>query len=267
MSKYVLDISYIFIEIVLKSENKFMIPLKDENPIQITPYITYGLITTNIIVFIYELILTPPELDYFFHLFAVVPLELNASFNGVAINQPVPEFMTLITAQFLHAGFIHVGFNMLFLGIFGNNIEERLGKIKYLLFYISCGVLAGLTQSFFDPTSAVPSLGASGAIAGVMGAYIIKFPQAKIVTLIPLGFFFPIFRISALWFLGFWFIQQAFNGISMLEAPAHVGMQGGGVAYWAHAGGFIFGAVLAPLFGLFSDKEDYNELESENSLD
>ena len=241
-----------------------MVPLKDENPIQITPYVTYSLIAINIAVFVYELILSPPELNRFFHLFAIVPLELNASWNGIAIDQPIPEPLTLITAQFLHAGFIHVGFNMLFLWIFGNNIEEQLGRIKYLLFYLSCGVLAALTQSYFDPASSIPSLGASGAIAGVMGAYIIKFPQAKIVTLVPLGFFFPIFRISALWFLGFWFIEQAFNGISMLEASAHVGMQGGGVAYWAHAGGFIFGAILSPLFGLFRDKEDYNELEADN---
>ena len=241
-----------------------MIPLKDENPIQITPYITYGLIAVNITVFIYELILTPPELNRFFHLFAIVPWELNASFKGIAIPQPIPEPLTLVTSQFLHAGFLHVGFNMLFLWIFGNNIEERLGRVKYLLFYLTCGVLAGLTQCFFDSASVVPSLGASGAIAGVMGAYIIKFPQAKIVTLVPLGFFFPVFRISALWFLGFWFIEQAFNGISMLEASARVGMQGGGVAYWAHAGGFIFGAILSPLFGLFNDKQDYNGIEPEN---
>ena len=143
---------------------------------------------------------------------------------------------------------------MLFLWIFGNNIEEKLGRIKFLLFYLSCGVLAGLAQFYFTTESTVPSLGASGAIAGVMGAYIIRFPQAKIVTLVPLGFFFPIFRISAFWYLGFWFIEQAFNGISMLEVNAHVGMQGGGVAYWAHAGGFAVGAILDPLFGLFSDR-------------
>ena len=239
-----------------------MVPLKDENPIQITPYVTYSLIAISVAVFIYELLLSPPELNRFFHLFAIVPLELNTSFNGITTSQPVPEILTPITSHFLHAGFIHIGFNMLFLWIFGNNIEEKLGGIKYLLFYLSCGVLAGLTQNFFAANSSVPSLGASGAIAGVMGAYIIRFPQAKIVTLVPLGIFFPIFRISALWFLGFWFVEQAFNGISMLEAPAHVGMEGGGVAYWAHAGGFVFGAILAPLFGLFQDKEDYNKLES-----
>ncbi len=163
--------------------------------------LTYSLIAVNITVFIYELLLTPPELNRFFHLFAVVPLELNASLAGTTMARLLPEALTLLTSQFLHAGFFHLGFNMLYLWIFGNNIEERLGGVKYLLFYLSCGALAGLTQCFFNGTSPVPSLGASGAIAGVMGAYLLKFPQAKIVTLVPLGFFFPLLRISALWFL------------------------------------------------------------------
>ncbi len=231
-----------------------MVPLRDENPIKITPYVTYALIAVNILVFLYELTLTGPQLEGFFHLFAVVPRELTASFNGIAVNQPVPEPLTLITSQFLHAGFAHVGFNMLFLWIFGNNIEEELTHLKYLIFYLACGVLAALSQWFFSAQSAIPSLGASGAIAGVMGAYILKFPAAKIVTVVPLGFFFPIFRIPAIFFLGFWFLQQAFNGLMMLEVPANVGMESGGVAYWAHAGGFVFGVILAPLLGLFSDQ-------------
>lgn len=229
-----------------------MVPLRDENPIRITPYVTYALIAANILVFIYELTLAPPQLDVFFHLFAVVPKELTASFNGIAVNQPVPEGLTLVTSQFLHAGFTHVGFNMLFLWIFGNNIEEELGSVKYLIFYIACGVLAALSQWFFSAMSGIPSLGASGAIAGVMGAYILKFPNVRIVTFIPLGFFFTTVRVPAIFFLGFWFLQQAFNSVAMLEAPANVGMESGGVAYWAHAGGFIFGAILGPLLGLFS---------------
>ena len=142
---------------------------------------------------------------------------------------------------------------MLFLWIFGNNIEEELGGFKYLIFYLTCGVLAALSQWFFSSHSPIPSLGASGAIAGVMGAYILKFPAAEIVTLVPLGFFFPIFRIPAIWFLGFWFFEQAFNGIATLEIQTNIGMESGGVAYWAHAGGFIFGAILGPLLGLFDD--------------
>ncbi|HEY9795484.1 MAG TPA: rhomboid family intramembrane serine protease [Leptolyngbyaceae cyanobacterium] len=229
-----------------------MVPLRDENPIKITPYVTYALIAANILVFIYELTLAPPQLDVFFHLFAVVPRELTASFNAIPVNQPVPEVLTLVTSQFLHAGFTHVGFNMLFLWIFGNNIEEELGSVKYLIFYISCGILAALAQWFFSAMSGIPSLGASGAIAGVMGAYILKFPNVRVVTFLPLGFFFTTVRVPAVFFLGFWFLQQAFNGIAMLEAPANVGMESGGVAYWAHAGGFIFGAILGPLLGLFS---------------
>jgi membrane associated rhomboid family serine protease len=233
-----------------------MVPLKDDNPVKIIPYITYILIAVNILVFIYELTLNSNQLDLFFHLFAVVPGELTASFNGVDVHQSIPEIITPITSQFLHAGFTHVGFNMLFLYIFGNNIEEKLGRVKFLLFYLSCGVLAVMAQWFFSAMSNIPSLGASGAIAGVMGAYILKFPQAKIVTVIPLGFFFPLFRIPAVYFLGFWFVQQALNGIASFEVTANVGMESGGVAYWAHAGGFIAGAILGPILGLFSNSND-----------
>jgi membrane associated rhomboid family serine protease len=229
-----------------------VVPLRDLNPVKITPYVTYSLIIANILIFFYELSLPAPALDGFFHLFAVVPGELTTSFHGIAVNQPVPEVLTLFTSQFLHAGFAHVAFNMWFLWIFGNNIEEELGSIKFLLFYLACGALAALTQWFFSAQSGIPSLGASGAIAGVMGAYILKFPNAKVVTLVPLGFFFPTFKVPAVFFLGFWFLQQALNGLAMLEAPANVGMESGGVAYWAHAGGFIFGAILGPLLGLFS---------------
>jgi membrane associated rhomboid family serine protease len=238
-----------------------MVPLKDENPVKITPYVTYILIAANILVFVYELNLNPSQLDLFFHLFAVVPKELTASFNGINIHQGIPEVITPITSQFLHAGFTHVGFNMLFLYIFGNNVEEELGSAKFLLFYLCCGILAVMAQWFFSAMSGVPSLGASGAIAGVMGAYILKFPQAKIVTVIPLGFFFPLFRIPAVYFLGFWFFEQALNGIASFEVTASVGMESGGVAYWAHAGGFIAGAILGPILGLFS-----NNLEEKNLI-
>ncbi|ELS04102.1 putative membrane protein [Xenococcus sp. PCC 7305] len=230
-----------------------MIPLKDENPVQITPYITYILIAVNILAFGYELSLNPQQLEAFLHVFAIVPRELTASLSGIPSQQAVPEVMTLISSQFLHAGFAHIGFNMLFLYIFGNNIEEQLGRLKYLCFYLICGVLAGLAQWYFSEMSNIPSLGASGAIAGVMGAYILKFPRAKIVTIIPLGFFFPLFRIPALYFLGFWFLEQAFNGIASFEVQASVGMASGGVAYWAHIGGFIFGVILGPVLGLFSE--------------
>lgn len=227
-----------------------MVPLRDNNPISITPYVTYGLIATNILAFIYQLSLTREQLEGFFHVAALVPRELTTSLGGVPVNQPIPEWLTLITSQFLHGGFLHLGGNMLFLWIFGNNIEDRLGHVKYLIFYLACGVLAALTQWFFSTNSAIPSLGASGAIAGVMGAYILRFPRAQVLTLIPLGFFITTVQIPAIFFLGFWFFQQALYGVASLNAPTNIGMESGGIAYWAHAGGFFFGAILGPPLGL-----------------
>jgi len=237
-----------------KSEKTPVVPIRDDNPITITPYVTYGLIAANVLAFLYEASLPPQQLDVFLRLAAVVPRELTASFAGISVNQPVPEWATLITSQFLHGGLLHLGGNMLFLWIFGNNVEEKLGHVKYLLFYISCGILASLAQWYFSQSSSIPSLGASGAIAGVLGAYILRFPKAEILGVIPLGFFFPTFRVPALFFLGFWFLEQALYGVASLETRTNIGMESGGIAYWAHAGGFVFGAVLGPLLGLFSDK-------------
>ena len=234
-----------------------MVPLRDDNPTRIVPVVTYALIAINIAVFLYELSLGE-QLETFFRVWAVIPRELTASFTGQPTGLPFPAWVTLITSQFLHGGFLHVAGNMLFLWIFGNNIEDRLGHVKYLIFYLACGVLAGLTQWFFSADSIVPSLGASGAIAGVMGAYILRFPKAEILTLVPLGFFMWTFRVPALFFLGFWFAQQALYSFASLSVPTNVGMQSGGIAYWAHAGGFVFGAVLGLVLGLFSDQsEDY----------
>lgn len=232
-----------------------MVPLRDDNPVSITPYVTYGLIVANILVFIYELTLSPEGLEAFFRIWAIVPRELTTEFQDLSLIAD-PEWVTLITSQFLHGGFLHIAGNMLYLWIFGNNVEERLGHVKFLIFYLACGVLAGLTQWFFSTGSTIPSLGASGAIAGVMGAYILRYPKANILTLVPLGIFITTLRIPAVFYLGFWFLQQAFYGVAGLNAPANVGMESGGVAYWAHAGGFVFGAVLGPVLGLLSDKRD-----------
>lgn len=231
-----------------------MVPLHDDNPTRITPYVTYGLIGINIFVFFYEMSLTPQELQQFFYSYAVVPKEITASFPSGSLEQILPQFMTLITSQFLHGGFLHIAGNMLFLWVFGNNIEEQLGRIKYIIFYLGCGILAALSQWFFSMQSGIPSLGASGAIAGVLGAYIIRFPKARILTLVPLGFFITSIYIPAIFFLGFWFFQQALYGFASLQARANIGMEQGGVAYWAHAGGFVFGVILGPLLGLFSSK-------------
>jgi membrane associated rhomboid family serine protease len=225
-----------------------MIPLNDENPTSTTPVVVYVLIAINVVVFLHQISLGS-QLNNFFQLYAVVPQELSASFAGTPPNQPIPELVTLISSQFLHGGLMHIAGNMLFLWTFGNNIEDSLGHVKFLLFYLFCGVLAGLTHWFFDMQSLVPTVGASGAIAGVMGAYILKYPKAKILTLLPLGIIFTTIRIPAVFFLGFWFVQQAISSVASLGVSAE-----GGVAYWAHAGGFIFGAILGPLMGLMSDR-------------
>lgn len=234
-----------------------MVPLRDENPTRTTAYVTYGLILINFLVFFYELSLNgpqpeSPQLASFLHTWAVVPAELSASLQGARGFSFPGEALTLITSQFLHGGWLHLGGNMLYLWIFGNNVEDQMGHLRFLIFYLLCGVLAGLAQYFFSMGSMVPSLGASGAIAGVMGAYILRFPQARILTLVPIFIIFFTVRIPAIVFLGIWFIQQAFYGIASLDTAVNIGMESGGIAYWAHAGGFVFGAVLGPLFGLFS---------------
>jgi membrane associated rhomboid family serine protease len=227
-------------------------PINDNNPTRITPFVTYALIAINILVFINELSLTQPQLEQFFQLYAVVPKELTANLNGIPVNQPVPEPLTLITSQFLHGGFAHLFGNMLFLWIFGNNIEDQLGHVKYLIFYLVCGILAALSQWFFSTQSGIPALGASGAIAGVLGAYILRFPRARVRTLLFLGPFITFPDIPAIFFLGIWFLQQTLYGVASLNVESTIGMENGGVAYWAHIGGFVFGAILGPLLGLFS---------------
>lgn len=240
---------------MLGREKTAVVPLNDNNPTRTVPYVTYVLIVLNILIFLYEASLGP-NVDQFFRIWAVTPRALTYSFAGEATGLPVAPPITLITSQFLHGGLLHLGGNMLFLWIFGNNVEDKLGHVRYILFYLTCGVLAALAQWYFNMDSLVPSLGASGAIAGVMGAYILRFPRAEITTLIPLGFFFWTIRVPAFFFLGFWFLQQAFSSLMSLEASMDITMDKGGIAYWAHAGGFVFGAILGPLLGLFADRSD-----------
>ncbi|NEP88835.1 MAG: rhomboid family intramembrane serine protease [Okeania sp. SIO2C2] len=232
-----------------------MVPLNDENPTSKTAFVVYGLIVANVLLFLYEISLSDIQLRQFFYSWAVVPCQLSNTCSVPLPTSQFPEWVTLFSSQFLHGGWLHLGGNMLFLWIFGNNVEDCLGHVKFLIFYLACGVLASLSQWFFSSGSAIPTLGASGAIAGVMGAYILRYPKAKVLTLLPLGFFITTVRIPAFFFLGFWFLQQAFYGVASLNAPANIGMEGGGIAYWAHAGGFVFGAILGPLLGLFSSPE------------
>ncbi|MDF5735898.1 MULTISPECIES: rhomboid family intramembrane serine protease [unclassified Nostoc] len=220
-----------------------MFPLYDENPTRITPYLTYGLIGMNILVFIHEVNLSQPQLSQFLSQYAVIPQELTTNWSG--------KWITLFTSQFLHGGWWHLISNMLFLWVFGNNIEDRLGHFKYLIFYLACGALAALSQWFIGMNSEIPSLGASGAISGVLGAYIIRFPHARVRTLVFLGFFITTIRIPALVIIGLFFVQNVLSGLATLQTAAKMSVETGGVAYWAHIGGFVFGVILAPLFGLF----------------
>ena len=214
-----------------------MFPLYDENPTRITPYFTYGLIGMNVLVFLHEISLSNLQLEQFFQLYAVIPQELTINWSG--------EWTTLFTSQFLHGGWWHLISNMIYLWVFGNNIEDRLGHFKYLLFYLTCGAIAALCQWFIGMYSTIPSLGASGAISGVLGAYLIWFPQARITTLVFLGFFITTINIPALVIIGIFFIQNLIAGFASLQSAAKMSVETGGVAYWAHLGGFIVGSIFA----------------------
>ncbi|MFM7406608.1 MAG: rhomboid family intramembrane serine protease [Cuspidothrix sp.] len=214
-----------------------MFPLYDENPTRITPYFTYGLIGMNVLVFFHELSLSNVQLERFFQLYAVIPQELTT-------NWP-EEWTTLFTSQFLHGGWWHLISNMVYLWVFGNNIEDRLGHFKYLCFYLTCGALAALCQWFISIYSDIPSLGASGAISGVLGAYLIWFPQARITTLVFLGFFITTINVPALIVIGIFFVQNLISGFASLQAAANMSVETGGVAYWAHLGGFFVGTIFA----------------------
>ena len=211
-----------------------MFPIRDHNPSGRTPYVTYALIVINVLVFISYLNLFGDEraLQLFFMKWGILPARIGAG-DG---------YDTLITSMFLHAGFMHIAGNMLFLWIFGDNLEDEMGHIPYLLFYLACGIAAGLVHVSASPGSLVPTVGASGAIAGVMGGYLLLYPKARIDILLIIIIFFRIFTIPAWIMLAVWFGLQFFGGLS---ADANMG----GVAYWAHAGGFVAGIVLTlPVF-------------------
>ncbi|MGB3492634.1 MAG: rhomboid family intramembrane serine protease [Elainellaceae cyanobacterium] len=228
-----------------------MVPLHDNNPTQTTPVVTYGLVGLNVFIFLYEIMLPDSALQRFIETWGVIPALLSASFDG---QVTILVWLTLITSQFLHGGIFHVAGNMLYLWVFGNNVEDKLGHVRFLLFYLACGVFASLFQWYFSQGSNISLIGASGAIAGVMGAYILRFPKAKILTflpLFPLFLFLPTIRVPAYLFLGFWFVLQAFN--SVVSLGMQTGEDVGGVAYWAHSGGFVVGALLGPMLGLMNE--------------
>jgi membrane associated rhomboid family serine protease len=197
------------------------------------------LIAANVFAFLYELSLGS-GVDPFLERWGVVPARISGAIGSPG-GAHVVILETLVTAMFLHGGWLHLGGNMLFLWIFGDNVEDRLGHALYLLFYLACGVVANLGQVFVDPTSAVPAIGASGAIAGVLGAYAITFPGARVTVLIPLPLLFWPFEVPALIMVGAWFVTQLFSGVAALST---VGAAAGGIAWWAHVAGFATGILL-----------------------
>jgi membrane associated rhomboid family serine protease len=215
-----------------------MIPLRSETPRRTFPIVNVFLIVANILVFMYQLSLPPRTGDLLVQQLGLVPARAERALAHPG-PQLVPALVPLVTSMFLHGGFLHILGNMLFLWVFGGNVEDRLGHRKYLGFYFMCGIGAGLAQIAVNWGSRLPSIGASGAISGVMGAYIVLFPTARVLTLVPLIFFFFTVRIPALLILGYWFVIQFLSGLSTLGQ-----INQGGVAWWAHIGGFILGMFL-----------------------
>src|SRR6476659_9194433 len=203
-----------------------MFPLSDVIPSRTTPYVTVGLIALNVVTFLYEFQLTGPELQLVAQIYGVVP----AYFT----------WPTLVTSMFLHEGWMHLFGNMLYLWIFGDNVEDQLGHFGFLVFYLGAGAAAALGQVFVSAGSTIPMIGASGAIAGVMGAYFVLYPHSRVLTVVFLLFFMDMVEIPAIFFLGIWFIKELFSGVGSLGARS----LNGGVAFWAHVVGFAVGAVI-----------------------
>jgi membrane associated rhomboid family serine protease len=202
-----------------------MFPVSDVIPSRTVPFVTVGLIVVNALVFLYQITLGPAELRLFVASYALVPAWF--------------WWPSLVTSQFLHGGWMHIIFNMLYLWIFGDNVEDRLGHGRYLVFYLFAGAAAAMLQVLFQPYSLVPMVGASGAIAGVMGAYFVLYPQSRVLTAIFVFLFFDLVEIPAVFFLGIWFLMQLLSGVGSLGSNAN----SGGVAFWAHVGGFVIGAA------------------------
>ena len=232
--------------IATKEDN--VLPLRDFIPTRRFPVLTVSIIVVNIIAFGYELLAEAGgALDQTFYTMGVVPFEVTNNFGpSVALS--------FLTSMFLHGGFMHIAGNMLYLWIFGNNVEDRMGRGRFLVFYLLAGSIASVAQVLASPNSLLPTIGASGAIAGVLGAYIILFPNARVQTLIFLGYFARMAQLPALLVLGFWFVLQLFNGLLAFGMT-----QMGGVAWFAHVGGFVAGLLLVRLFTLGRRRDRWGE--------
>ena len=218
-----------------------MIPLRDNNPSRTFPFVNYMLIVVNVIVFLYE-VSVGRHLSEFIREFGLVPERFISSLHAGYFGPDT--FSPFLTSMFLHGGWLHLLGNMLFLFIFGDNVEDKFGHGRYLAFYFMAGLAAAAVQVHFNKESTLPMVGASGAIAGVLGAYVLMFPTAKVLTLIPIFIFLKFVELPAFIFLGLWFLMQVFSGVLSLG----IGADAGGVAWWAHIGGFAMGALSVPIF-------------------
>jgi membrane associated rhomboid family serine protease len=218
-----------------------MIPLHDDNPTSITPYITVALIVACSLVFLWQLAQGPQGQQIVVYALGVVPAVLFGSRELPPEVYAVPAGATVITSMFLHGGWLHLIGNMLYLWIFGNNVEDSMGHVRFIIFYLLCGIIAVFAHALPHPDSLIPMIGASGAISGVLGAYLLLHPYARVLVVIPLGIILYPVRLPALWVLGFWFGLQLLS--SLMADPNQPG-----VAFGAHLGGFVAGVVLIPLF-------------------
>lgn len=219
-----------------------MFPLRDTIPSRRAPFVLWAILLANALVFVHELRLSEGGLERLFEHYGVVPVRLQL--EGAALLSSPGAYVALLTSMFLHGGWLHVLGNLWTLAIFGDNVEDRMGPLRFLAFYLVCGVLAGVVHVYFNPDSPVPTIGASGAISGVMGAYFVLYPRARIVTLIPI-LFYPLFvELPAFVFLGLWFASQLLSGTASMVEPEAAG----GIAFLAHVGGFVAGVLLHWLF-------------------
>jgi membrane associated rhomboid family serine protease len=220
-----------------------MIPVRDDQPRFSTPYVTYFLIAINVLIFLYELTLSGRALRLLEYQFGLVPAAVAEGLAGQSGLGIPAALLPLFTSMFLHGGWLHVLGNVWVLWIFGDNIEDYLGHFPYIVFYLLCGIGAGICHLFFNWGSPIPTVGASGAIAGVMGAYLLLYPKARVVTIVPLIVFFTFWNLPAWVVLGYWFIIQLFSGAASSVVQAQQGTAGG-IAFWAHVGGFLLGMLL-----------------------
>src|SRR5437868_584526 len=224
-----------------------MIPIRDDTPRYTTPYVNYLLIALNTLVFLFEVSLNAETRQVFVYQFGVEPVRVLSALGLAHVYAPHPSVMPLLTSMFLHASWLHLIGNMWVLWIFGDNIEDYLGHFSYLVFYLVSGLAASLLHVLLNANSTVPSVGASGAIAGVMGAYFLLFPSARVLTLVPLIIFFTFVWLPAWIVLGYWFVLQFLSGAATAIAYSSSTRSGGGIAFWAHVGGFVAGVVMIKL--------------------